>query len=115
MVSEILGSNSEGFNENSSFLLFQANPVPKTCAFGGTEKLIFKPKTADRVENSYWTLNTSFILQNDADFAIGSKVVKGKETFWLKIKNADRNNSGLYSFMINGSVVKQWRVYVKGR
>ncbi|XP_068719513.1 uncharacterized protein [Montipora capricornis] len=99
---------------SSSSLHDEANPVRKTYAVGDTKKLSFKPKTADRVENSYWTLNTSFILQNDADFAIGSKVKKGKETFWLKIKNADRNNSGLYSFMINGSVVKQWRVYVKG-
>ena len=70
----------------------------------------------DRVESSlkygYWTLNTSLISQNDADFVIGHN----EEKFWLKIKNADISNSGLYAFMINGSVVKQWRVYVtKGR
>lgn len=103
---------SMNLRASASLLGDEANPVVKEYTVGDKGRLTFKPKTMDRVESSlkygYWTLNTSLISQNDADFVIGHN----EEKFWLKIKNADISNSGLYAFMINGSVVKQWRVYV---
>lgn len=79
-------------------------------------KITYKATIEDVVRRSlksgYWTLNSSIILRDGGDLEIGNTTEKGKEKFWLKIRKADIRNSGLYSFMINGSVLRQWEVHV---
>lgn len=81
-----------------------------------TVKIAYKATIEDVVRRSlksgYWTLNSSIILRDGGDLEIGNTTEKGKKKFWLKIRKADIRNSGLYSFMINGSVLKQWEVHV---
>ena len=80
-------------------------------------RIAYKARTEDAVRRSlksgYWTLNSSIILQDGGDLEIGNTTEKGKKKFWLKIRKADIRNSGLYSFMINGSVLRQWVVHVE--
>ena len=79
-------------------------------------RIAYKARTEDVVRRSlksgYWTLNSSIILRDGGDLEIGNTTEKGREKFWLKIRKADIRNSGLYSFMINGSVLRQWEVHV---
>ena len=79
-------------------------------------KITYKPRITDVVRGSlkfgYWTLNSSVILRDSGDLDIGNTTKNGTEKFWLKIRKADVRDSGLYSFMINGSVLRQWEVHV---
>ena len=58
-----------------------------------------------------WSKNNSTIVQTD-NFVIGGN--REKKRFWLKINRAHVNDSGLYSFKVNGTVVQQWQLQVKG-
>ncbi|XP_044174079.1 Down syndrome cell adhesion molecule homolog isoform X1 [Acropora millepora] len=94
----------------------EGNPVIKKYTVRDTVKIAYKATIEDVVRRSlksgYWTLNSSIILRDGGDLEIGNTTEKGKEKFWLKIRKADIRNSGLYSFMINGSVLRQWEVHV---
>lgn len=94
----------------------EGNPVIKKYTVRDTVKITYKATIEDVVRRSlksgYWTLNSSIILRDGGDLEIGNTTEKGKEKFWLKIRKADIRNSGLYSFMINGSVLRQWEVHV---
>lgn len=76
--------------------------------------MVYKPTTdvlALKAEQfGQWTKNNSTIVQRD-NFLIGSN--KEKKRFWLKIKIVHIYDSGLYSFKVNGSVVRQWELQVR--
>lgn len=82
---------------------------------GKTARMIYKPGMKDlNVLSSlarfgYWTWNKSLIAQDDY-FIIRNNTKKGR--FWLKIENVNKRNSGLYSFMVNGTVLRQWQLYI---
>ena len=82
---------------------------------GKTARMIYKPGMKDlNVLSSlarfgYWTRNKSRIFQDDY-FIIRNSTKKGR--FWLKIEDVNKSNSGLYSFMFNGTVLRQWQLYI---
>ena len=82
---------------------------------GGLAKMIYKPATEILAMNAekfgQWTRNNFPIEQTD-NYVIGSN--REKKRFWLKIKSAHIDDSGLYSFKVNGTVVSQWQLQVKG-
>ena len=83
---------------------------------GQTARMAYKPGMKDFVLSlarfGYWTWNKSRIVP-DGYFVIGNSTLKGK--FWLKIKDANKGNSGLYSFMVNGTVLRQWELHITRR
>jgi len=58
-----------------------------------------------------WTRNNSSVDQTD-NFIVGRN--RERTIFWLKIKSVNIRDSGLYSFWVNDTVVKQWLLEVKG-
>lgn len=99
-------------NKVSNFF-FQERPIPKNYTAGESARLVYKARTRDlflvALKFGQWTWNKSVIVP-DNDFVIGN--ITEKRKFWLKIKKVDISNSGLYSFMINGTAVQRWQLYV---
>ena len=93
--------------------MFQEKPIPKIYEVGQTARMIYKPRIRELFQSSlkfgHWTCNKSIIVPNNY-IVIGKSREKGR--FWLKIKNVNTNNSGLYSFMVNGTVLRQWQLHV---
>ena len=77
--------------------------------------MVYKPTTDVLALNAekfgQWTKNNLTIVQTD-NFVIGGN--REKKRFWLKIKTVHMDDSGLYSFKVNGTVVRQWQLQVKG-
>lgn len=92
---------------------FQEKPIFKKYAVGQTARMTYKPRTRELLQSSlkfgHWTCNKSIIVKNNY-IAIGKSREKGR--LWLRIKNVNTNNSGLYSFMVNGTVMRQWQLHV---
>lgn len=88
-------------------------PTPKNYVVGQTARMTYKPGTRELFQSSlkfgHWTCNKSIIVTNNY-IAIRKNKEKGK--LWLRIKNVNTNNSGLYSFMVNGTVLRQWQLHV---
>ena len=75
--------------------------------------MVYKPRTKERTLNAlkfgHWTWNKTVIVA-DNYFVIGNNTKKKR--FWLKIRNVDTSDSGIYSFVVNGTVVSQWQLLV---
>ncbi|KAJ7377725.1 hypothetical protein OS493_027287 [Desmophyllum pertusum] len=88
--------------------------VPLSALTGQPKKITYRPATDDLAVSALkfgkWTKNNSLIEQTDY-FVIGSN--REKKRFWLRIKKVSSHDSGLYSFMVNDTVVKQWLLQVK--
>jgi len=91
----------------------EEKPIFKNYLAGETAKMMYKPRTRDLIpvtlKYGHWTRNKLVIMPDDY-FVIRNNTEKGR--FCLKIKKVDSRNSGLYSFVVNGTVVKQWKLQV---
>ena len=79
--------------------------------------MVYKPRTKEHTLNAlkfgHWTWNKTVIVA-DNYFVIGNNTKKKR--FWLKIRNVNTSDSGIYSFVVNGTVVSQWQLLVtKGK
>lgn len=89
--------------------------MPVNAVTGKTAKMVYKPTNDVLAMNAgkfgQWTKNNSSVVQTD-NFVIGGS--REKKRFWLKIKSVRVRDSGLYSFRVNNTVVKQFLLQVKG-
>lgn len=89
--------------------------MPVNAVTGKTAKMVYKPTNDVLAMNAgkfgRWTRNNSSVVQTD-NFVIGGN--REKKRFWLKIKSVHVRDSGLYSFRVNNTVVRQFLLQVKG-
>ena len=82
---------------------------------GKPKKMVYRATSDVLVMNAEkfgkWTRNNSSVDQTDY-FIVGRN--RERTRFWLKIKSVNIRDSGLYSFRVNDTVVKQWLLEVKG-
>ena len=92
----------------------QASTTHVTIEAGSKAKLVFKARTKEltltALEFGQWTYNEVVIVSNSY-FLMGNNTKTRK--FWLKIREANMKNSGIYSFVLNGTVVRRWKLQVK--
>ena len=109
--------NLKEISNDNVLNFFQEKPISKNYTSGETAKMIYKPRTRDipiTLKYGLWTRNNKLVILPDDYFVIGNNTEKGR--FWLKIKKVDTRKSGLYSFVVNGTVVRQWKLQVtKGK
>ena len=81
---------------------------------GESAKLKYKSKVLDfdnALKRSHWEKNASLISRTDKmSFGIN----KNKRKFWLKIKKVDVHDSGIYSFVVNSTVLRLWQLNIQG-
>lgn len=78
-------------------------------------KLKYKSKVLDfdnALKRSQWEKNASLISRTDK---ISFGINKNKRKFWLKIKKVDVHDSGIYSFVVNGTVLRLWQLNIQGK
>ena len=81
---------------------------------GESAKLKYKSKVLDfdnALKRSHWEKNASLISRTDK---MSSGINKNKRKFWLKIKKVDVHDSGIYSFVVNGTVLRLWQLNIQG-
>ena len=81
---------------------------------GESAKLKYKSKVLDfdnALKRSHWEKNASLISRTDK---ISFGINKNKRKFWLKIKKVDVHDSGIYSFVVNGKVLRLWQLNIQG-
>ena len=78
--------------------------------------MVYKPTDPDFAASAlkfgHWKKNNSLSVQTTDNIVVG--IGRNKKRFWLKIGKVDVDDSGLYSFMVNGTVVKQWLLQIQG-
>ena len=82
---------------------------------GESAKLKYKSKVLDfdnALKRSHWEKNASLISRTDK---ISFGINKNKRKFWLKIKKVDVHDSGIYSFVVNGTVLRLWQLNIQGK
>ena len=92
-------------------------PIVFTLEVGEYARIVYKPTADDFAVSAYkfgiWKKNNLDIKKTTGNVVVGMKKKKNTAV-WLKIKNVGIQDAGLYSFMINCTVVKQWLLRVKG-
>ena len=92
----------------------QASTTHVIVKAGNKAKLVFKARTKEltltALEFGQWTYNEVVIVSNSY-FLMRNNTKTRK--FWLKIREVNMNNSGIYSFVLNGTVVRRWKLQVK--
>ena len=81
---------------------------------GESAKLKYKSKVLvfdNALKRSHWEKNASLISRTDK---ISFGINKNKRKFWLKIKKVDVHDSGIYSFVVNGTVLRLWQLHIQG-
>ncbi|RMX51824.1 hypothetical protein pdam_00021955, partial [Pocillopora damicornis] len=80
---------------------------------GESAKLKYKSKVLDfdnALKRSHWEKNASLISRTDK---ISFGINKNKRKFWLKIKKVDVHDSGIYSFVVDGTVLRLWQLNIQ--
>ncbi|XP_066030308.1 uncharacterized protein [Pocillopora verrucosa] len=80
---------------------------------GESAKLKYKSKVLDfdnALKRSHWEKSASLISRTDK---ISFGINKNKRKFWLKIKKVDVHDSGIYSFVVNGTVLRLWQLNIQ--
>lgn len=90
---------------------------PKTIqlsrVIGESARMTYKSKDLDfdsALKSSYWKKDTSNISRTDR---ISLGINRNKTKFWLEIKKVDVHDSGTYSFVVNGTVLRWWLLHIK--
>ena len=82
---------------------------------GQSARLIYKSKVLDfdsALQRSHWEKDTQKLISKIDKISFGFN--KNKSKFWLKIKNVDDSDSGRYSFVVNGTVLRLWQLHIQG-
>lgn len=82
---------------------------------GESARLIYKSNVLDfdsALKRSHWEKDTQKLISKIDKISFGFN--KNKSKFWLKIKNVDDSDSGRYSFVLNGTVLRLWQLHIQG-
>lgn len=90
-------------------------PITLSLVIGEPARMVYKPTDPDFAASAlkfgHWKKNNSLSVQTTDNIVVG--IGRNKKRFWLKIGKVDIDDSGLYSFMVNGTVVKQWLLQIQ--